>query len=181
MSDRDHDDAPEFEVNELSSAQRDTLAGDVRDAMLTRFRQAQKPWSMMNEEEQSDLANGFELAAKAMIREAVQMLTASDFPHAVVKLVDVKIIGGDNSRIDVKCVAGNISHNRDVLGDYVGDMVQLVAIDSEKFMGERAPAKIDKDQPDLPIDGFPDALEKLGVVSAPDHIGQRTLIQGDAE
>ena len=50
------DDAPDFNP-ELG-----TLMGDMRDAMLMRIRTLQKPWPQMSEQEQTDCANGIELA-----------------------------------------------------------------------------------------------------------------------
>ncbi|MGB2203352.1 MAG: DNA translocase FtsK [Pseudooceanicola atlanticus] len=147
-ADEDRDD--DLESPELSEMPLETLSGDVRDAMLMRVRDIKRPWSMLTEAEQYDLANGLELAAKEFVRNAVQMLTDFEYPRAVVKLVDVKIIGGDSAKIDAKVTCSNIHQNRDVLGEHVGQMVALMAIDSTEFMGEREPVKIDPDQPELP-------------------------------
>ena len=67
------------------------------------------------------------------------------------QLGEIKIVGGDKSRIEGKVVAANVSQNREVLGDHVNTTVQLVCVDSETFMGERAPAEVDPDQPELPV------------------------------
>ncbi len=40
----------------------ETLRGDLRDVMLGRVRTTRKPWEQMTEAEQTDLANGLDLA-----------------------------------------------------------------------------------------------------------------------
>lgn len=126
----------------------ETLTGDVRDALLSRFRDAPKPWARMSELEQMDFANGVELLAKDLVRRAVQIVTAFPFDHAVVTLGEVKIKG--EKGIEAKIGCANIEHNRSVLGENVGQMVVIYMCDSDAFFGERAPVHIDKEQPDLP-------------------------------
>lgn len=124
----------------------ETLSGDCRDAMLMRIQSMKTSWSLCNEAEQAEIINGIELAAKSIVRAAVREVTRHEFPHAVVTLGEVKIKG--EKGIEGKVTCQNIEHNRNVLGDHVGTMVQLVMIDSEEFMGERAPAEADPDQKD---------------------------------
>lgn len=138
------DDAPDFDP-ELG-----TLMGDMRDAMLQRIRTLQKPWAQMTEAEQTDCANGIELAARDMIRKTVRLVNKHEWPHAVVKLCEIKI-GGTNG-IDIKMTCPNIAVNREVLGDHVNTEVMVVMADSETFMAAKAPAQIDKDQPGLDLD-----------------------------
>lgn len=130
----------------------ETLAGDIRDAMLMRVRDMKRPWSMLTQEEQTDLANGLEMASRDMTRAAIRLLTAWEWPRVIVDLGEVKIIGGDKARIEAKVVAPNYDTYRNVLGEHAGQTVMLLAVDSETFMGERAPVEIDPDQPDLPGD-----------------------------
>lgn len=132
----------------------DTLSGDIRDAMLSRIRMMKTSWALCNEAEQAEIANGLELAAKNFVRAAVRELTRHDFPHAVVTLGEVKIKG--EKGIEAKIVCTNIEHNRTVLGEHVGDMVQIVMVDSDKFMAARGPVKTDPDQMGLPIGGDDD-------------------------
>lgn len=142
---------------DMSDMKLDTLSGDVRDVMLQNIQQMKRPWSMLTEEEQYDVANSLELAAKDLVRNAVRMLTEFKYPRAVVTLSKINIIGGDNSRIDGTITAANLQLNRDVLGEHVGQHVALLAIDSTQFMDERAPVQIDKDQTEMDVD--PDAAE----------------------
>ena len=144
-------DSPQEEDSALTDLQLDTLSGDIRDAMLMQFRDVNTAWTAMSEDKQRDVASAMELAANDIIRKTVRLLTKHDFPRCVVQLGEIKIVGGDKSRIEGKIVAGNISENREVLGDHVNTHVQLVCIDSDTFMGERAPADVDPDQPELPV------------------------------
>lgn len=142
---------PETEAEDrITDLQLDTLSGDLRDAMLMQFRDVNTAWSAMSEERQRELGAAMELAAKDLVRKAVRLLTDHSFARCVVQLGEIKIVGGDKSRIEGKIVAHNVSENREVLGDHVNTTVQLVCIDSTEFMGERGPANVDPDQPDLP-------------------------------
>ena len=146
--------------------QLDTLRGDIRDAMLNRIRHMKTSWSLCTEAEQNEIVNGLELAAKNLVRGVVRQLTAHEFPHAVVTLGEVKI--GGSKGIEAKITCPNIEVNRNTLGDHVGEMVQIVMIDSDKFMGEREPADVQPDQGDMfsapPEDGGDDEeSERLGL------------------
>lgn len=127
-----------------------TLSGDVRDAFLTRFRNAAKPWAKMSEVEQADFANGIDMMARDVVRQAMAIVTAFPFPHTAVVLGEVKIKG--EKGIEAKIGAPNIEHNRTVLGEHVGKMVTLYICDSEAFIGARGDVQTDPDQPDIPFD-----------------------------
>lgn len=129
----------------------DTLSGDIRDAMLTRFKQLPNTWNFLSQAEQYDQANGLELLAKQLVRRAVALLTKHEFPHAVITLAEFKVKGSKD--IEAKITCQNIEVNREALGNHVGDMCMLVMVDSETFFGERAPVKTDPDQPGLDLDG----------------------------
>ena len=129
----------------------DTLMGDIRDAMLTRFRVQKKTWHMMVEDERNDLVSGMELAAKDIVRRVVRMVTDYPFQRCVVSLGEVKI--GGQKGIEAKISAQNTTEARDVLGAHVGMMATLVMVDSAAFMGERAPVEVTPDQAPLPFGG----------------------------
>lgn len=129
----------------------DTLAGDLRDEMLSRMKHLKATWNLMSQGEQQEVGNGLGLFAKTIIRRMVGMLVKHDFPHVVVSLAEFKVKGGKD--IEAKITCPNIAVNRDPLGDRVGDMCMLVMVDAETFFGERAPVKTDPDQPGLDLDG----------------------------
>ena len=126
----------------------------------------------MTEDQQSDLVNGLDLAARQLVREVVKGVTSHEFPHVVVKLGDVKIMGGDKG-IEAKISAANIGEHREVLGDNVGEWVTVLMVDSAQFMGERARPEIMPDQSDLPLDG-PDDSEADEIDTAASEEGDES-------
>lgn len=48
----------------------DTLRGDLRDAMLDRFKNTKRPWAAMTEKEQTEVANAFDSAARHLVTRA---------------------------------------------------------------------------------------------------------------
>jgi hypothetical protein len=136
----------------------ETLSGDLRDILLMNIRDMKRPWSLLTEDEQRDLAGRLELGANDLIRRIVRMVTDFDFPQAVVALGEVKIKG--EKGIEAKISCANIEHNRSTLGEAVGDMVLLLCVSSDQFMNERAPAAIDPDQASLGVEdhgAYPDS------------------------
>lgn len=127
--------------------QRDTLAGDVRDAVLAVFKTQRKRWPDMTEEEQRILVAGLETFGRELVRRMVKLLTDWQFPRAVARVVDVKL---KKDGIDAKLALSNVKENRDAIGDHVSGMVLLLMVDSEELMGERAPARdhVEPDQAD---------------------------------
>lgn len=149
----DADDLPDAEEFELSldDMNLSTLSGDMRDRMLTPFRQARKLWTSMSELEQQDYANGIDLAAKSITRKAVQMLLDRPFPRIVARLGDVAIKGGEKARIESKLIAPLLDEYLGTMGKNVGKEVLVFVVSAEEFLGEKAPVKVDPDEPELPM------------------------------
>lgn len=131
---------------EVPDVELETMFGDVRDAMLSRIKHMKTSWALLTEAEQAEVINGLELGAKHIVRAAVRTVSKHEFPHAVVELGEVKI--GGSKGIEAKISCQNIELNRNVLGDHVGQMVQIVMIDSDQFMGQRSAAEAEPDQAD---------------------------------
>lgn len=129
----------------------DTLSGDVRDALLMQIRDLKRPWSALSEAEQREKVNLMEAAAKDLVRSCLRLVNDYPHPHAVVRLGEVKICGGDKG-IESKISAQNVESHRDVLGEHVGSLCMLLMVDSETFFGERDAPDIDPDQRDLGVD-----------------------------
>lgn len=139
--------APDMDAPEV---ERDTLFGDVRDALLTRFRNTRKPWEQMSEQEQRETVEAFSMTARHVVREAVKAVTDYDFLRCVVTLGAVQI--KDKQTIEAKITCQNIEDYRSTIGEAVGEHVMLLAVDSDAFMAARAEPKIDPDQPGLDLD-----------------------------
>lgn len=141
------EDLPELEVD----VETETLAGDLRDAMLTRYKQMPATWSQMTQEQQNMLAEGAAYDARRLVEEAVKAVTSYEFPRAVGRIAKMVVIPGDKARIECPVHFQLIPENLAVLGTEVGSMVAVIMVDSAAFKGERAPVETDPDQPDLPM------------------------------
>lgn len=113
----------------------ETLFGDTRDALVSRFRNTPKVWEQMNEREQREVVEAFSMTAKHVIRGVVSLLTAYEWPRAVVTLGQVNI--KDKKVIEAKITCQNIEEYREVLCEAVGDDIMLLAVSSDVFMATR--------------------------------------------
>jgi CHAD domain-containing protein len=153
-----NDYAPDSETTLLEAG---TLTGDVRDVLLTHVRAIKVPWALLAEDEQRDIINALSKCAEDVVRRTVRVVTAADFPTVVVELKEFKIKGG----IELKCAAAglieNITHLAEhgtapavlVLAEHGTAPAVLVLAEASIFFGERAAARPDKDQRDLPLEG----------------------------
>lgn len=125
-----------------------TLAGDIRDVILTHFREIKVPWSMLSEQEQADKIEAIEKLGRDVARRAVYMVAASDMPilHVTTGQWTVK------DQIELKVAAGALVTNITALAQHGQSAAVLVLADPGAYMGEREKAKAAKDQPDLPFD-----------------------------
>lgn len=142
------DAAPDMDAPTIEQS---TLYGDVRDALLSRFRNTRKPWAQMSEEEQRQTVEAFGQTARDVVRRSVQAVTGFDFPRAVVELGQVNI--KDKKTIEAKITCSNNEEYRSALGEAVGESVIILMVDSETFMSARGEPQIDKDQLGLDLDG----------------------------
>lgn len=129
--------------------QKDTLTGDVRDAILDRFRHNQLSWGMMREDQQRAFAHDVDGFARNLVRQVVDIVAAEDRPVIRAKLGEVKgkkDVGGD---IEAKIVLPGTSEYRHALFDARGLSVMLIVADAEQFGDERAPAHVEADQGDI--------------------------------
>lgn len=130
------DEEPDFYGQaQLNALSLDTLYGDVRDALVTRFQHTKKPWEQMTEQEQREVVEAFGTTARHMIRGVVSLMTDYAFPRAVVTLGQVNI--KDKKVIEAKITCQNIEDYRSVLGEAVGEDMILLAVDSDVFMAQR--------------------------------------------
>lgn len=123
----------------------DTLKGDVRDVLLGHILALPKPWPQMSEQEQEDAIIRAERLADDLVRRAVDIAASKGLPHFVVQLG--KFTVGDT--IEGKFSAAFTFDNLDGLAARKGLTVVLVPRDVSEFLGERAPAEPEKDQPTI--------------------------------
>jgi hypothetical protein len=124
-----------------------TLFGDLRDALLGRLRAMPKPWSVMSEAEQQELIEGTERVASHLVRNAVKLIAANGRASIDATLEQATVKDG------IKAVITLSQRHplRHELTDAVGKAVLIVVADVTEFMGEKAPAKPDPEEPSLPI------------------------------
>ncbi len=125
-----------------------TLAGDIRDVVLTHFRSIKVPWSMLSEQEQADKIEAIEKLGRDVARRAVFQVAASDMPILHVTTGKWNVAAAIELKLAAAATVGNIT----ALAEHGQSAAVLVLVDPGAYMGERAKAKADKDQPDLPFD-----------------------------
>jgi hypothetical protein len=140
-----------FEINAdniLEIAEAQTLSGDVRDALLTHVRGIRVPWAMLSEQEQADEIAAISRTAEHTVRIVAGLIAAAETPHVVAKVAKFTV----KTDLKIELMVANLVGNICALAEHGSRNVVLVLADAADFMGERAPAKPDPDQPQLPID-----------------------------
>lgn len=134
-----------------------TLRGDVRDALLEIFKHRPKPWSACSEMEQRDIAGALDDVAERLVNKTARVIAAegNDAVSATLESVTMK----DGLKITAKAVFSIDAV--DMLAGAQGGEILIVNSNSRRMMHQRAPVKIDKDQPDL-IGGEADDLVNEG-------------------
>jgi hypothetical protein len=132
----------------IEAAEAETLAGDIRDALLTHVRAIRVPWAMLAEDEQQEVIDAISNTAKHAVRQACAVMAQAGAPHVHAKIAKWIVKGGDlKLELAVTPLVGNMI----ALAEHGSRGAILVLADASTFMGERALARADKDQPDLPI------------------------------
>lgn len=124
-----------------------SLSGDVRDMILMHMRDIKVPWAMLSEDEQSDKIHAATSAGMDVVRRCFNVLRAQDFAHVHVTLGSWKVDKGVELKLFIAPTSGNI----ELLALHSKSQALLILSEASDFYGERAPAKPDKDQPELPL------------------------------
>lgn len=136
-----------METTEQQDVQAETLSGDIRDSFLTIFRDVKDPWAKLPEFDQMTINARVERLAQDLVRRAVFIALDRGFVH--IPVTTGKAVLADGIKIEVS--ASRIAKNCTILGENPPGPAVLVFADVEDFIGERAPAPVDQDQPGLPI------------------------------
>ena len=124
----------------------ETLVGDLRDALLGHIKTLQKPWQQMSETQQRDLVASMTNAAKHLTSRAVKLIAANGRKTIVAHLHEMKI---DKGVLTCKVTTSSTDETTLELKAAQNKTVLIIAGDSAEFEGEKKPAEIDPDQPDL--------------------------------
>jgi hypothetical protein len=140
----EHDEPNAEPITELAA---DTLRGGLRDAMLSWFKATPKPWAQMGEKEQRDIADAADRCARQLVKQACQIIAASERPCIVAQLVEYREKDGVEAKLKLPSKGEVVA----ALHEACGREVLVVTSGEEEFQGEAAPAEISKDQPELGI------------------------------
>lgn len=124
-------------------------SGDLRDAVLEIIRNRPKPWSAMREAEQRDVIAAVSNACGNLVMKVANAI-AAEGRQKVLATLD-KITVKDGLKIDLK---GPFDiESLDMLGKAQGQVVMVVMPRADQFDHQRAPARYDRDQPEMPLGG----------------------------
>ncbi len=126
----------------------ETLSGDLRDVMLTHIRSMQTPWSKMSEQAQKDKIYAISNACETIVRRAVSLIAARDMEKIFCKITKFTVKDG----IKAELMAVQTVENIELIAENLNQAGILVFASPDEFLGQKAAANPDKDQPDLPMD-----------------------------
>lgn len=134
-------------VNPVVDLAADTLRGDIRDSLLSWFKAQPKNWGAMTETEQRDLADAADSYSYTVIKEACRIIAAGERPTIVATLVEYKEKDGVEAKLKLPSTGEVVA----ALHEACGRAVLVVTTGAEEFSGEKGPAEVEADQPDLGI------------------------------
>jgi hypothetical protein len=111
-------------------------------------------WSKLNEQQQRDINAAVDQTAETIIAKLVKGIAAEGRETVTAKVESLTV--KDGLKLQLSAV-----HDHDsvvIIGDLVGKRVTLTAADEGDFNHQRAPAQLDKDQPELPVAGDDDLV-----------------------
>lgn len=157
-----------------------TLSGDLRDHFIDVFRGMKNPWYMLSEMEQTRIAEDIGDTCRGLVRRAVEMIAADDFPTITATLSDVKI---KKDGIEGKIGLGRFDPERHVLFDAAGKEVMVILTDSARYIGARGLAKVDRqalfDAPPKPVADADEAGEAIGTLPAAESGAEPPVVHLD--
>jgi hypothetical protein len=124
----------------------ETLSGDIRDALLTHVRSMETPWSKLSEKAQADKIYAMSSAAENLVRRAVAIAAAGGHEPMFGRIAKFTV----KDEIKAELVASSSVLNIEKIAENIGQPAIIIFASPEVFMGERAAATADKDQPALP-------------------------------
>jgi hypothetical protein len=137
------DETTEDETLDLAA---DTLHGDLRDAMLTHIRSMETPWSKMSEQAQSDKIYAISNACERLVRRSVAIVASNGHAPMFGRIAKFTV----KDEIKAELVAPSSVGNIEMIAENIGQPAIIIFASPEAFMGQKAEAKPDKDQPALP-------------------------------
>ncbi|POR42542.1 hypothetical protein CRT23_12185 [Methylobacterium sp. V23] len=128
--------------------QAETLSGDIRDQFLDVLRGLDEPWTKLSEHQQKRAISNIEKLSRDVVRGSVDIVAQTGFVHMLVTTGEWTVKDGIKLKVNASGSVEDITK----LAEHGGGSAILVFADAAAYFGQRAEAKADKDQPDLPID-----------------------------
>lgn len=147
----------------------DTMAGDLRDVMLSFVRTMDVPWSELPENQQARIIEAIEAACRDTVREAVNVIVGHGFKTV---MVTIGAFGVKDGVISGKFNAPATVGSMGLLVEQADKTAVIAMCDYASYMGEKAPTPVDPDQPGLALAGQVDP----NLVS---EVTEAELAQGD--
>ncbi|GJD72582.1 hypothetical protein [Methylobacterium goesingense] len=136
-----------MEATNTVEMQAETLSGDIRDQYLDILRGMDEPWTKLSEHQQKRIIGNVEKLSRDVVRGSVDIVAHTGFVHMLVTTGEWTVKDG----IKLKVAASGSVEDITKLAEHGGGSAILVFADAASYFGQRAEAKADKDQPDLPI------------------------------
>src|SRR5215831_20105502 len=131
--------------------QLETLMGDFRDASLRPWRRLDVPWKRLDQLPQGNINYEYERLCRALMARMVALIESKGQRVASIttKLGDVTFTEkGIKAKLSMAEMGPELEH---ALVDSRGRMISLLLEDPAAYMGQRAPAQVDLDEPTLPL------------------------------
>ena len=122
-----------------------TIKGDVRQFMVDRMRAQPKLFTSLSEKDQKAEIGFADDIADQLVRRVVGLVVGHEFPSVAVMMTGQ--FGVKDGLVTIKSTCPATPENLTSIARD-GEAV-LSLIDHKTFMGQRAPTKADKDQPDI--------------------------------
>ena len=127
---------------------RETLQGDIRDAMLGAIKEVMPTgwWKGLSEYEQGRVGGELSFQASQLAIKAVRLLAADRYPSVRIHLLGVN---REKGGLKIKAEGSAATEFRHELSDAEGQFVTLVLTNIGRIDGARGEIQIDPDQPSL--------------------------------
>lgn len=136
-----------MEATNTVELQAETLSGDVRDQFLDIIRGLDEPWTKLSEHQQKRIIQNVEKTSRDVVRGSVDIVAQTGFVHMLVTTGEWTVKDGIKLKVNASGSVEDITK----LAEHGGGSAILVFADAAAYFGQRAEAKADKDQPDLPM------------------------------
>jgi hypothetical protein len=150
-------------LKQISEVHGDTLAGDVRDMLLTHIRSMETPWSKLSERDQEYRIDACENAAKFLVSQVCALMAKQDFPNILVSVGKFTV----DKAVKIEAIASSSADNINQLAVHGKGAAMLILADPQDYFGVIETAKGEADEPELPM--AVNTADEPGAGALPEH------------